>query len=74
MVHITHPLFWDPRRHFPYPPTDAHPSQAVDNDNSISGPVDKALTEVGYLESRTSKMDIDDLLRCRNKHADDCRI
>ena len=35
-----------------------------DNNTSISGLVDKVLMEVGHLESRASKMDIDDLA-CR---------
>ena len=49
-------------------------SQPVDNDTSISEQVDKVLMEIGHLESRASKMDIDDLLKCGNKRADDCRI
>ncbi|KAL9710645.1 Dimethyladenosine transferase [Leucoagaricus gongylophorus] len=35
----------------------------VDDNTSISGLVDNVLTEVGHLESRASKMDIDDLLK-----------
>jgi len=61
-----------PWRRFPYPPTDAHLSQPVDNDTSEL--VDKVLTEVGHLESIASKMDINNFLRCGNEYADYCRI
>jgi 18S rRNA (adenine1779-N6/adenine1780-N6)-dimethyltransferase len=40
------------------------------DDTPISGLVDKVLTEVGHLESRAAKMDIDDLLKCVKSHAD----
>ena len=42
-------------RRFPYPPTDAHLSQPVDNDTSILELVDEVLMEIGHLESRASK-------------------
>ena len=71
MVYITHSYFQGLWRRFPYLPTDAHLSQPVDSNTSISEPADKVLTEVGRPESRASKMDIDDLFRCGNKHTDD---
>jgi len=68
---VTHSYFQGLRRRFPYSPTDVHLFQPVDSSTSISELVDKVLTEVGRPESRASKMDIDDLLRCGNKHTDD---
>jgi len=69
MVHTIHPLYLGSLtalrvRRLTYS------FQPVDDNTSISGLVDNVLTEVGHLESRASKMDIDDLLKCVNRHAD----